>query len=308
MVRGAWLEQADGAKVSGRLDHRQIGEGQQPEGIFGPQPWVSVLCKFADYQDEPKDMPYFQDMYSSVYPGLDHFWREQSFELANLEGSGAFGWYTLPYTREHYLPGGNLDWGAAAEDCTAVADADVYFPDYVGINLMFNADLDCCAWGGSWYLCRDGVCQNWRMTWEPPWGYENIGVIGHETGHGFGLPHSSGDYGQTYDNAWDVMSDVWSNGNRGGSDPIYGTLGQHTISYHKNILEWIDSDHMIVVPTGTRLTIPIERIALPQTDDPLGTKILINNSQSLFYTVEARQFVGYDTWLPGEAVIIHTCR
>ena len=274
--------------------------------MFGPQPWVSILCKFSDYADEPKDLPYFQGMYSSAYPGLDHFWRELSFDLVNLEGSGSFGWYTLPYPREHYVPpSGNMDWGAAAEDCTAVADADVYFPDYVGINLMFNANLDCCAWGGSWYLCRDDVCQNWLMTWEPPWGYENIGVIGHETGHGFGLPHSSGDYGETYDNAWDVMSDVWSNGDRGAVDPVYGTMGQHTIAYHKNILEWIDNDHMIVVPTGTRRTIPVEHIALPQTDDPLGVKILINDSLDLFYTVEARQFEGYDQWLPGEAVIIH---
>jgi hypothetical protein len=300
-VRGTWLD----AGQTFRVDTITAVEGQQPEGVFGPQPWVSVLCKFADYPGEPKALPYFVDMYASTYPGLNHYWQEQSFNLANLDGSGAFGWYTLPYNREHYLPGGNLDWDAAAQDCTAVADDDIYFPDYVGINLMFNADLDCCAWGGSWYLCRDGVCQNWRMTWEPPWGYENIGVIAHETGHGFGLPHSSGEYGQVYDNAWDVMSDVWSNGNRGGVDPVYGTMGQHTISYHKNMLEWIDSDHMIVVPTGTHITLPIERIALPQTGDPLGAKILINDSLYSFYTVETRTFDGYDTWLPGEAIIIH---
>lgn len=306
ILQGTWLEQGERDAV--RVEWIQLDESEmkEPEGIFGPQPWVSVMCKFADYADEPKDLAYFQGMYSSEYPGLDHYWREQSFDLANLEGSGAFGWYTLPYSREHYVPpSGYMDWGAAAEDCTAVADADIYFPDYVGINLMFNAILDCCAWGGSWYLCRDGVCQNWRMTWEPPWGYENIGVIAHETGHGFGLPHSSGDYGQVYDNAWDVMSDLWSNGNRGGVDPVYGTMGQHTISYHKNLLEWIDSEHMIVVPTGTRRTIHVEQIALPQMDEALGVKVLINDSQNLFYTIESRRFEGYDSWLPGEAVIIH---
>ena len=41
-----------------------------------------------------------------------------------------------------------------------------------------------------------------------------------------------------YDNRWDVMSDVWSN----GADPIWGTMGQHTISYHKEMVEWIKPD------------------------------------------------------------------
>ena len=76
---------------------------------------------------------------------------------------------------------------------------------------MFNDLLDCCAWGGGWYACLDGLCQTWRTTWEPPWGYQNIGVIAHETGHGFGLPHSLGNCQQGYDNRWDVLSDVWSN-------------------------------------------------------------------------------------------------
>jgi hypothetical protein len=308
VVSGSWMRIPEEGDGIARVDRIEMDETRQadPQGVFGHQPWVSILCKFADYSAEPKDLAYFEGMYAEVYPGLDHYWREQSFDLVDLEGSGAFGWYTLPYPRDHYVPPtGNMDWGAAATDCTAVADADVYFPDYVGINLMFNAVLDCCAWGGSWWLELDGVGKYWRMTWEPPWGYENIGVIAHETGHGFGLPHSSGDYGQTYDNAWDVMSDVWSNGSRGAIDPIYGTMGQHTISYHKNILEWIDNDHMIVVPTGTRKTITLERLALPQTDEAMGGKILVNNSPNLFYTVEARQLEGYDSWLPGQAVIIH---
>lgn len=280
----------------------------KPDDVTGPQPWVSVMCKFADYPDEPKDLNFFEGMYSETFPGLDHYWREQSYDLVNLEGSGAYGWYTLPHTREYYLPGGNLDWYTAAEDCTAVADGDIYYPDYVGINLMFNAVLDCCAWGGSMYLCRDDVCQYWRMTWEPPWGYENIAVIAHETGHGFGLPHSSGDYGQTYDNYWDVMSYLWSNDQRGGYDPVYGTLGQHTISYHKDMLGWIDDPQVFQADLGTYRTITLERLALPQTGNYLIARIPINGSPYNFYTLEARDdtsSAGYDDWLPGTAVIIH---
>ena len=94
-------------------------------------------------------------MYSLDYPGLDHYWQQQSYDLVNLEGSGAFGWYVLPHPRNYYLPGGNLDWWKAAEECTAAADAYVDFSAYVGINLMFNEDLDCCAWGGG-LVCLPG--------------------------------------------------------------------------------------------------------------------------------------------------------
>ena len=308
VVRGNW-ELLEG-NVTLVVDSIELAQQAEPEDIIGPQPWVSIMCKFSDYAVEPKDMAYFMGMYANTYPGLDHFWRQQSYDVANLEGSGAFGWYVLPYPREHYVPpGGDLDWGAAAADCTGVADADVNFHDYVGINLMFNAVLDCCAWGGSWTLCLDGLpCQQWRVTWEPPWGYENIGVIGHETGHGFGLPHSSGDYGETYDNQWDVMSDVWSNESRGGSDPVYGTMGQHTISFHKGMLGWIPGAQLVQVNTGNIRTLTLERLGVPQTSNTLGVVIPINGASDHFYTVEARQntpTAGYDDWLPGTAVIIH---
>ncbi len=303
IVQGRWLVAGAFLQVQSiALDH---GVSATPQAIIGSQPWVSIMCKFADVTVEPRNLAYFQGMYSANYPGLDHFWRQNSYDLVNLEGSGAFGWYNLPHVRSYYLPGGNLNWWTAAAECTAAADSSVDFTPYVGINLMFNADLDCCAWGGTWYACLDGICKNWRTTWEPPWGYENTGVIAHETGHGFGLPHSSGDYGAVYDNQWDVMSDFWSNLYRGGYDLTYGTLGQHTISYHKDILGWIDPAQMFIAEVGTISHITLERIAMPQTTNYLGARVLIDNSPAHFFTVEARRFAGYDSWLPGEAVIIH---
>ena len=302
-VQGLWQE--TGKVLLVQTISMAEGELKAPEGVFGPQPWVSILCKFRDYADEPNNLGYFKDMYSMEYPGLDHFWRQNSYDLANLEGSDAFGWYVLPQNRDYYVYNNQLDWGRAAEDCTAVADADVYYPDYVGINLMFNYTLDCCAWGGAWQLDLDGHNQVWRMTWEPPWGYQNIGVIAHETGHGFGLPHSLGNCQGGYDNRWDVLSDVWSN----GSDPVWGTMGQHTISYHKELVEWIKPNQFFTSNTGMINTIALERLALPQTNDYLGARILMNGNPDHFYTLEVRQpteyLIDYDKWLPGFAVIIH---
>lgn len=281
-------------------------ESRQPDArafsaVSGSQPWVSIMCKFNDVSSEPKGLSYFQNMYANEYPGLDHYWRESSYNLANVNGSTALGWYTLPQPRSYYVPDGSLDFARAANDCTAAANASVYFPDYVGINLMFNDNLDGYAWGGTQCMTLDGVFHCWSMTWEPPWGYDDITVIAHEMGHGFGLPHSSGAYGSTYDNEWDVMSDGWSNCSR-SEHPVYGCLGQHTIAYHKDSLGWILPEKKYTVPYSASVS---GQVILPDSQSFLMAKIPVLGSNTIFYTVEVRIHNGYDIKLPGEAVIIH---
>ncbi len=275
--------------------------GPAPLDVTGSQPWVSILLKFSDVTAEPNSLSYFKSMYGNSYPALDHFWRENSGDLINLDGSNAFGWYTLPHPRSYYIDDSGADLGALFNDGTAAADPYVYFPDYVGINLMFNDLLDCCAWGGGWWTTLDGQSRVWRVTWEPPWGYQNISVIAHETGHGFGLPHSSGQYGQTYDNAWDVMSNAWL---CTLTDPTFGCVGQHTIMYHKDMLGWTPADRKITIGTGQQRTLTLERNAQPSTLNYRLIRLPINGSGTLHLTVEARKRIGYDLQLPGEGVII----
>ena len=290
-------------RVESVSGHARSGDAPALEAVSGSNPWVSIMCKFSDYAAEPKPLSYFQSMFSSSYPGLDHYWREVSYNTVNVVGSTAVGWYVLPNPRSYYVYGGQLNFDRAADDCTGVADPYVNFSGMVGINLMFNAELDGYAWGGSHYMTLDGVTKSWSMTWEPPWGYEDITVMSHEMGHGFGLPHSSGNYGQTYDNRWDVMSDGWTDcGN--SSDATYGCLGQHTISYHKDILGWISSGEKYLAPGGSA-TITLEQLALPQSGNFKMAQIPIGGSSTRFYTVEVRHKNGYDVKLPGAGVIIH---
>lgn len=277
--------------------------------LNGPQPWLSILCKFPDVAAEPQPRSFFQGMYSSSYPGLDHYWREVSYNNVNLTGSQAVGWYTLPHPRSYYVYDRNndgraeLDHSRAVNDCTAAADPEIDFPTYVGLNLMFNTELDGYAWGGAYYMTLDGVTKPYRVTWEPPWAYANLSVIAHEMGHGFGLPHSSGSYGATYDNRWDVMSDAWSCCGC-NNDPTYSCLGQHTIAYHKYLLGWIPEERNTTVAIGSRATITLEQMTRwPTNTNPLMVTIPV--SPTLFYVVEARAQEGYDLKLPGTTVIIH---
>lgn len=282
----------------------KTGNAPNISAITGSQPWISVMCKFQDYSAEPKNLAYFQNMYGGTYPGLDHYWREVSYNLINIVGSNAVGWFTLPHPRSYYLPGNQLDHTLIAQDCAGAADAAVNFHDFIGINLMFNTDLDGYAWGGFECLDLDGSLDCWNMTWEPPWGYSAITVMSHEMGHGFGLPHSSGAYGYTYDNRWDVMSDTWTDCSR-SSDVTYGCLGQHTISFHKDYLGWVSQKY--IVANGTSATVTVDRLDQPPTGNYQMAQIPIQGSSFHFYTAEVRQqtSTSYDKKLPGQGVIIH---
>ena len=60
-----------------------------------------------------------------------------------------------------------MSFERAVADCTAVADADVFFPDFDGINLVFNQQGDAYgrSRGGGERLTKDGQTQFYGVTW-----------------------------------------------------------------------------------------------------------------------------------------------
>lgn len=292
------------------------GVGNAPTGsaVSGSQPWVSILCKFGDVAAEPENLAYFEGMYANAPGGLDDYWREVSYDNIDIVGSTAVDWVDLPQHQTAYIPtpgsGSNANLSTLFNDCTDAADPFVDFSNggtggFSGINMMFNANLDCCAWGGQRFATLDGVTKLWRTTWEPPWGYANSSVIAHEMGHGFGLPHANnwdGD-GSPYDSPWDVMSSASSVYNT--LDSTYGRLGQHVNAYHKYQLEWVTGDRLLQVDDGENVTATIDAAAFAGSPNYYIARLPIAGSNR-FYTVEARKRIGnYDGNLPGNVVIIH---
>ncbi len=278
----------------------------------GAYPWVNLLCKFKDVATVPTTD--YNALFSATYPGVDHFWRQNSYNAVTLTGTTTDTmWRELPQPRSYYVPAtgyANLD--RLVTDCIAVSNASVNFALYKGINMMFNASLDCCAWGGSRWMTLDGLSKVWSVTWLPPWA-QVYDYITHEMGHGFGLPHSSGPQVNPpsgldiYISSWDVMSDS------GGTCSVwdsFGCLPPGIIADHMTIAGWMPTNRRVTVPPGTGTTVTLERLRNPLSSvNPLMIKIPINGSSSHYYTVEARFRTSgqqdYDQNIPDTAVIIH---
>lgn len=315
VAKGGGRQVIDAIVPTDRVSHPApvAGDDGRPRlsaPVHGSTRWITLMCRFADVATEPKSRDFFQSQYGSAPGQLGHYWSRVSRGAIDLAGSQAHGWYALPRPRSAYT-GTQADLSLLFADCTAAADAEVDFTGVIGVNLMFNGELDGYAWGGGACAVLDGAYGCLRATWNPPWSFSNLAAMAHEMGHGYGLPHSDNSDGDadTYDNPWDLMSDAWR---RAGSDPVYGLLPKHINAYQRERLGWVPATsrrtlqaddigtHEFLLETvdapgatGVQLLV----LALPTQPDPFATVI---------YTVEARRRTApYESNLAGDAVIIH---
>ncbi len=317
-VEGTWLDQSSTGQNSvlnvtsiSLASSKGLSESRETAGVSGTIPFISILCKFNDVAVEPKDLGYFQGLYSTSGPQLGDYWDQVSYGQISMIGSNAVGWFTLPQSKSYYVYDMNsdgyvdLDFDRTANDCIATADPTVDFSAYSngGINLMFNDELDSFAWNGCRPMSLDGIDQCWPMTWEPPWAYSNISVMAYQLGHLLGMPNSSG-HGIEYNNVWDLMGDNWASCEN-TTNSFYGCLAQHPNAFNKSVMGWIHSDQIYNLPYNTEATINLEQLALPSSNNYLLAEIPILGSSTHYYTVEVRNQTGFDEKLPGKAVIIH---
>lgn len=272
-----------------------------------PNDVATILCRFADDTVPRFPVSSAELIMGSAYPGMQQYYAELSREPTIMMNSRVRGWFTLPQSRSFYVNGGGTDFAALVDDCTSAADTSFFFPNYRAVNLQFNGPLstrstppfDTLSFGGSWTLALDGAPpRQFGMTWLSSTHIANYVVYTHEMGHGFGWPHSSGDYGQEYDSNWDVMSRGYLR-----TEPPWGSLTIHTIAPHKWRAGWIDDARRWRPAFGRTERGVLARSALPPDSGWLSLEIPLGDAWTLW--AEARRVAGHDRPLPAEAVVLH---
>ena len=290
-----------------------------PNHVIGVTPWVTILLRYADAPNVmPNDKNYFERIMQDNQPfSAAAFWVENSYGKITLAGSRTFGWYDLPHPRSYYIYDRNgdgtedVDFDRINKDGLDVADPDVDFTKYQGVNFVVNQRLDGGLYGGGTFVDRDGLSGNsryYRATYLS--GTVNQAGFAHEMGHGYGLPHSAvakacGNL--CYDSLWDVMS--------GGSryDPLkypFDAITTHMITPYKDKLGWIDADRQRTVAIGQSTSFDL----FPTTDNSGGIVMIKIPFAGIpnygyyggkYYTIEYRRPEKFDAIIPAEAVIIH---
>jgi len=288
-----------GVQVGETLELNSGGSMTQTAGapaVSGnPMGQHRVLVIMVNFQDE-QTQPFSQaDAQTVMFGTTSDFYREASYGQTWLTGD-VFGWYTIPVS---YTACDTTAIASYAQQAAAAAGANLSAYDHYVYAFPQNA----CGWQG-----RGSVGGTPSEAWINEW-FE-LGIVGHELGHNFGLYHSrSSDCG-----AFSIGSNCTTN-EYGDTLDIMGGGTAHFNLYQKERLGWangaISPPITNVTSTGTYWVDSYEQTGL----NPKGLKILKSTDpvtgMRTWYYVEHRYAFGFDNFLSGNTnvlsgVVVHT--
>ena len=285
-----------------------------------------ALAVMVQFSDNPSATPavYFDSLlFDSMGITVNDYYKTISYgqlDMVTVDLPSSVGWLTAPQTYAYYVNNQNATGSyphnsqTLVEDLVTVADPSVDFSKYdndgnglVDVLLVIHSgpgaektgdstDIWSHSWAISPKLTNDGVYVS-SYTIQPEYltipGDMTIGVFAHELGHAFGLPdlydtdYSSGGVGK-----WCIMSfGSWLGPGNNGSrpaEPCAWSRIQLGFTTATNVSSNIDSQAIPDVKSGGQVF-------------RLWTSGAVGNE---YFLVENREKTGYDTYLPGQGLLI----
>jgi immune inhibitor A len=291
--------------------------------VFGGQFKVlAILVQFSDHPSSVAATFFDSLLFDTAGVSVADYYDEVSYgqlDIVTLNLPSSVGWQTAPQTYAYYVNGQNgtgsypQNTQKLVEDLVDMVDPVVDFSQYdnnqdgyvdvlivihSGTGAEFSGSND-DIWSHKWSIVpryKDGVyISDYTVQpefWASP-GDMTIGVYAHELAHGFGLPDLyDTDYSSNGIGKWGLMAYGSWNGSTGlGDSPA------HPSAWSRIQMGFVTP---VVIISNTYSQ------AIPSVEDSsyvfrLWTSGSIGDE---YFLVENRQKVGYDSYLPGDGLLV----
>ena len=261
-----------------------------------------IMAEFEDQDfDDDHDQDYFEDLAFGSSNSMWDYYDEVSGGKLNIDGD-VFGPYTLDGNAADYSSGTSF-----VRESVEISDDDIDFRNYDAVMAIHSGpggestgdsdDIWSAHWPSITIDTNDGDYQIKKITQIPEYEQssgerEPLGVWCHEFGHELGLPDFYDTDGSSEGAGnWAVMAaGSWGNN---GETPVYFS------AYSRYWLGWEEPE--LIVDDITNLVIE------PVSEGGVAYKLPIpgnwSNSKQ-YFLIENRQQTNYDTYLPGEGLLI----
>ncbi|MGZ4826046.1 MAG: DUF4082 domain-containing protein [Terriglobales bacterium] len=253
------------------------GAGLTTSNTFGAQSTAVLLVNFFDNTSTPFTI---NDVRNEVFNDVSNFYLENSQNQTWLTGD-VFGWFTMPTISVTTCPTIQT-FSAAAQQ--AATNAGVDLSPYN--RLVYIFPLNACGFRGQSTL---GGNPSQAMIN----GEDDLQVIAHELGHGFGLLHSHSLICGNASIGTNCQTDEYGD----EFDIMGGYTASHFNAFQKERLGWLN--YGISLPITTVTSSGVYNISPYETGTGVKALKVLQSTEptsglNSWYYIEYRQLIGYD--------------